>query len=85
MTFQESPLNSSTFQACTNRALAFSLIKLNLQPTFELREVEALLSRDSRSESSSGRDIFSKISIDFTAAFWKASDILVGCIPEIKS
>jgi hypothetical protein len=49
--------------------------------TLELRDVVALFNRDSRSLSSSGVDIDSSISTDLTAAFWKASDIVVGWIP----
>ena len=51
------------------------------QHTLELRDVVALLSSDSRSESSTGVDMPSKISIDLLAHFWKHSEIVVGWIP----
>ena len=50
----------------------------SVKPTLEFNDVEALLSRDSLSDRSSGRDIFSSISMDFSEAFWNASEILVG-------
>ena len=46
--------------------------------TLELKEVVALFNSESRSLSSTGVDIASSNSIDFAAAFWKASDIDVG-------
>lgn len=46
--------------------------------TFEFKDVDALFKSDSLSFRSRGVVISSRISSDFTAAFWKASDILVG-------
>lgn len=46
--------------------------------TFELSDVEALLSNDSLSDSLTGVAILFRISIALSDAFWNASDILVG-------
>merc|ERR1719318_446276 len=53
--------------------------------TLEQREVLAAFRRDSLSERSSGVAIAVKISTDFTAAFWKLSEMVVGWIPLIRS
>lgn len=53
--------------------------------TFELREVVALFSSDSLSESSKGVDMPCRISTHFAAAFWKDSDIVVGWMPFDRS
>lgn len=46
--------------------------------------MEALFNNDSLSERSRGVTIDSRISVDFTAALWKASDITVGWMPKLK-
>jgi len=49
--------------------------------TFELSDVVALCSRDSRSVSWTPVDISSSISADLAAAFWNESEIVVGWMP----
>jgi len=52
--------------------------------TLELSDVEALFNNDSLSDNSTGVTMPSKIWIAFSDAFWKASDMLVGWIPDFK-
>ena len=49
--------------------------------TLELSDVTALFSRDSRSFRVTGVDISVSISTAFADAFWKASEMVVGCMP----
>ena len=53
-----------------------------MKVTFELRDVVALLSRESLSLSCNGVDISSRISTAFDAARWNDSEMIVGWIPE---
>ena len=65
---------------------SFQLIMLTLPVyvTFELREVEALFNKDSRSLSSTGTAIFCNISTPFSHATPNASDMFIGWIPILS-
>ena len=50
----------------------------------EFNDVDALFNNDSLSDNFTGVAMLCNICIDFSEAFWNASDILVGWIPTSK-